>query len=590
MEKTIDRLPDHLKVYVVDQKYQQYTPRDQACWRHIMRQSRDFFANHAHPIYLEGMKKTGVSFSSIPKITDMDNALRQFGWGAVCVSGFIPPAAFLEFQARKVLAIAADMRTVEHMAYTPAPDIVHEAAGHAPIVADPDYADYLTRYAQLAQKAIYSIEDIEVFEAIRVLSDLKENPDTTPDQIAKAEANLKLANSNIIWISEASQVARMAWWTVEYGLVKYHDDIRIFGAGLLSSVGESQNFLSDKVKKIPFSIDCIHQSYDITEPQPQLFVVDHFEQLNQVLSELEGLMAYKHGGVEGLNKAIKSKAITTSVLDSRISVSGTLDRYLLDGDGQPCFLKWSGPVQLCHQDLEIEGQGKTRHPHGFSSPIGRWALAPDRFPQDLKPEDLEQIGVKKGKSATLGFTSGANVTGTLKQILYKQDKLILMTWENATLTFQGETLFHPDWGDFDMLVGTTLPSVYGGPADIQSYGPYDIGKASTSPVRQSPYSDEEWQLFSIYEALRGWREQVSLSEEELEARLAATAEDMIEHYPNEWLLGIEILELANQCLSNPPGKREWEAHLVRHLSSNPHFGPDLQKMIKKGLELASQLD
>src|SRR2546430_11571880 len=81
---------------------------------------------------------SGISFERIPRIEEMNDILGKIGWGAVAVDGFIPPAAFMEFQAYKVLVIACDMRQIHHIEYTPAPDIVHEAAGHAPIIVDRD--------------------------------------------------------------------------------------------------------------------------------------------------------------------------------------------------------------------------------------------------------------------------------------------------------------------------------------------------------------------------------------------------------------------------------------------------------------------
>ena len=116
----------------------------------------------------------------------MDEKLRRFGWRAVAVSGFIPPAAFMEFQSLGVLPIACDMRKLENLAYTPAPDIVHEAAGHAPIIADPEYAAYLREYGEVSRKAIFTDQDMAVYEAIRNLSGVKEDPASTPEQLAAA--------------------------------------------------------------------------------------------------------------------------------------------------------------------------------------------------------------------------------------------------------------------------------------------------------------------------------------------------------------------------------------------------------------------
>ena len=105
--------------------------------------------------------------------------MASFGWGAATIQGFIPPWAFLEFQSRKILPIATDMRQINHIAYTPAPDIVHEAAGHAPILCDNDYSEYLSDYAKIGLKAIYSSEDSKLFNAIRLLSDIKEKHGST---------------------------------------------------------------------------------------------------------------------------------------------------------------------------------------------------------------------------------------------------------------------------------------------------------------------------------------------------------------------------------------------------------------------------
>ena len=212
-------LPAHLRKYVVDQFYQRYTPVDQAVWRYIVRQLVSFLSANAHPIYREGLRRTGIEVDQIPHIENISKKLEEFGWKAVPVSGFIPPTAFMEFQALGYLPIASDMRTIEHAMYTPAPDIVHEAAGHAPIIADPEYATYLKKYADVASRSIISHEDLALYVAIRDLSDIKESRSSTPADIAEAEAKLDAAVAQISFASEAAQLARLYWWTAEYGLV-----------------------------------------------------------------------------------------------------------------------------------------------------------------------------------------------------------------------------------------------------------------------------------------------------------------------------------------------------------------------------------
>ena len=187
MKDRYSDIPNHLKSYIVDQNYDSYTSIDHSCWKFIMEISKDFFKVHAHKSYLEGLQKTGITINRIPRISDMDNKLKEIGWRAVPVRGFLPPTIFMQFQSHSVLPIASDMRTVNHMTYTPAPDIVHEAAGHSPIIADQSYSEYLKNYGEAASKAISSQQDHAIYMSIRLLSDIKENPNSTKDDIFNAE-------------------------------------------------------------------------------------------------------------------------------------------------------------------------------------------------------------------------------------------------------------------------------------------------------------------------------------------------------------------------------------------------------------------
>ena len=220
--------------------------------------------------------------------------MSKIGWGAVPVRGFIPPWAFMEFQALGILPIACDMRTSEHLTYTPAPDIVHESAGHSPIIINEEYAYYLKEYGRIASKAIFSENDQKIYYAIRKLSDIKEDRNASKQEISQAEEELRDAKSEEVEPSEATLLSRLHWWTVEYGLIGSLKNPKIYGAGLLSSVGESQNCLSSNVEKIPLTIDCVNYNYDITEQQPQLFVINDFSDLVKVLHEFEKSMAYKN--------------------------------------------------------------------------------------------------------------------------------------------------------------------------------------------------------------------------------------------------------------------------------------------------------
>ncbi|SVE48153.1 uncharacterized protein METZ01_LOCUS501007, partial [marine metagenome] len=158
---------------MVDQEYSRYTAIDHACWRFIMKISIDFFSKYAHSSYFNGLYETGITKERIPRISDINTKLNNINWRAVPVRGFLPPTIFMQFQAHSILPIASDMRTLNHLTYTPAPDIVHEAAGHSPIIADQSYSRYLSNYGKAASKAIYSRYDHEIYLAIRDLSDIK---------------------------------------------------------------------------------------------------------------------------------------------------------------------------------------------------------------------------------------------------------------------------------------------------------------------------------------------------------------------------------------------------------------------------------
>ncbi len=335
-------IPNHLLRYTVEQDYSLYTFEDQAVWRFIMRQLFSYLKDYAHPSYVQGLKKTGIRIDTIPNILEMDKMLSSFGWRAVPVSGFIPPVAFMSFQAHKILPIACEMRSIEHILYTPAPDIVHEAAGHAPILIDKDFTEYLNAYASIAQKAIISSEDIALYEAIRDLSDLKEACKSRVQEIKKAKDHLNKTIKNMTYVSEAQLLGRMNWWTAEYGLIGELLNPKLFGAGLLSSISEARNALT-KPKLIEFNINCLNFSYDITEPQPQLFVAKNFESLISSLKKMSTSMAFVLGGEQGLRKAKKAKSVCTVETSSGESYSGIILDYSLDKDQNILSLKVQSP-------------------------------------------------------------------------------------------------------------------------------------------------------------------------------------------------------------------------------------------------------
>lgn len=105
-----------------------------------------------------------------------------------------------------------------------------------------------------------------------------------------------------------SLLRNLHWWTVEYGLIGDLRKPKIYGAGLLSSIGESYSCLKDEVEKLPYSIDAVNYNFDITTRQPQLFVTPNFDYLTDVLEEFAGFMALRRGGLYAIKKPSNQKA------------------------------------------------------------------------------------------------------------------------------------------------------------------------------------------------------------------------------------------------------------------------------------------
>src|SRR6201987_5435521 len=344
--RAVQSLPKHLLQFAVDQRYEEYTSVDHAVWRFIMRQNIFFLREYAHKVYFQGLLDTGISFERIPRIQEMNDILGKIEWGAVAVDGFIPPAAFMEFQAYKVLVIACDMRQIHHIEYTPAPDIVHEAAGHPPIIVDREYSNYLQRFGEVGAKAMSSKRDFELYQAIRHLSILKEQPNSDPKEIEEATKLVEHRQQNLGEPSEMALLSRLHWWTVEYGLIGKLENPKIYGAGLLSSIGESVSCLEANVKKIPYSIEAKNQPFDITTRQPQLFVSRDFNHLREVLEEFASTMAYQVGDLQGINKAIECNNIATCEYSSGLQVSGIFSEVIADQNQQPIYLRSKSATAL----------------------------------------------------------------------------------------------------------------------------------------------------------------------------------------------------------------------------------------------------
>ena len=530
------KLPKSLHTFIVKQPYSEYTHQNQAVWRYVMRLNIDYLKDVAHKSYIKGLYLTGILTDEIPMMEGMNRILKDIGWAAVAVDGFIPPNAFMEFQAHNVLVISSEIRTIDHIGYTPAPDIIHEAAGHAPIIANPEYSEYLRRFGELGSKAISSPEDDKIYHAIRELSILKENPNSSQKDILLATKKVEDIQNNMTELSEMAKIRNLHWWSVEYGLIGDINNPKIYGAGLLSSIDESKECLSPKIKKIPYTIDAADTNFDITATQPHLFVTPTFSHLSYVLEKFANKMSVRIGGLSSVNKLINSKKLGTIQLSTGIQISSVFDR-VISHDNNPIYIQSSHKTSLSDQNKELIGHGINYHKDGFGSPIGKLEGINIAI-EDMSPTDLEAYGIVEGKFVELRFVGGVCVKG--KIITGKRDiqgKIQLISFSNCTVSFNSEILFNPDWGTYDMAVGKNVVSVFAGPADDNSFeNTRKKSKTTSVPIN---YSKKELELHSLYGEVRSIRDSKVCDILKIEP----IYNNIKLNFPNEWLILLEIYEI-----------------------------------------------
>ena len=533
------KLPKSLHTFIVKQPYSEYTYQNQAVWRYVMRLNIDYLKDVAHKSYIKGLDLTGISIDEIPMMEGMNRILKDIGWAAVAVDGFIPPNAFMLFQAHNVLVISSEIRTINNIGYTPAPDIIHEAAGHAPIIANPEYSEYLRRFGELGSKAISSPDDDEIYEAIRELSILKENPNTDPSDILKATNRVEKVQKNIDELSEMAQIRNLHWWSVEYGLIGEIDNPKIYGAGLLSSIDESKECLSKKIKKIPYSIDAAETNFDITSAQPHLFVTPTFSHLSYVLEKFANKMSVRLGGLSSVEKVINSKKLGTIELSTGIQISSIFTRVISSAN-MPLYIQSSSPAALSNNNKELIGHGTDYHKNGFGSPIGKLEGINIAI-EDMSPTDLEAYGIMEGQYVELNFEGGIELKGVI--ITGKRDiqgKIQLISFSDCSVKYKDEFLFEPEWGIYDMAVGKEVVSVFSGAADDNSFVFAQIASRSTS--ENIIYSEKDLRLHELYRQIKFIRKSEDIDIKQIEI----IYNELMLDYPMEWLILLEIYEILSK--------------------------------------------
>jgi phenylalanine-4-hydroxylase len=502
----------------------------------------------------------------------MNRILKEIGWAAVAVDGFIPPAAFMEFQAYNVLVIASDIRQLDHIEYTPAPDIIHEGAGHAPIIANPEYAEYLRRFGEIGCKAISNAKDYELYEAVRHLSIIKESAGTPQGTIDTAEKHIAYLQEHMGEPSEMALIRNLHWWTVEYGLIGTVEHPRIYGAGLLSSIGESVWCMTAQVKKIPYSLQAAHTPFDITKPQPQLFVTPDFAYLSEVLEEFAQTMALRTGGLLGIQKLLDSKELGTVELSTGLQISGNFHNVIAF-EGKAVYLETLGPTALSYREKELVGHSIKKHPKGFGMPLGKLKgihLAIEH----MSPRDLKAYNIYEGEKVSLEFEGHIKVNGTvITGTRNLRGEIILITLSNCMVTHGDTLLFQSDAELYHMAVGETIVSCFNGPADVNSFDmvTHVVETTTIKPKK----SKKRAQLEEFYQQIRDFRagKHTTISRNKV-------FQEMKSSFPTDWLLSVELYELAKDN-----GDTDFALEIEAHLESIKQNRPEVGQLIDDGLAL-----
>jgi phenylalanine-4-hydroxylase len=223
--------------FAVEQDPAAYSAEEHALWRRLYARQMKLLPGYAAPLYLAHLAELDAG-EGVPEFAAVSQRLRRAtGWEIVAVPGLIPDLSFFSHLAARRFPVTVWLRKPEEFDYIVEPDVFHDLFGHVPLLLDPSYADYLQAYGKGGLKAAR-------LDALQML-------------------------------------ARLYWYTVEFGLMRTPEGLRIFGAGILSSGGEVVHSLdSPKPKRLPFDLERILRTeYRIDAFQDTYFIIDSFEQL-----------------------------------------------------------------------------------------------------------------------------------------------------------------------------------------------------------------------------------------------------------------------------------------------------------------------
>jgi phenylalanine-4-hydroxylase len=225
-----------------------YTDEEQRIWREVSPKLDELHQRHASRIYLQAKRDLGISARGIPQLRDLSGQLeRMSGMHLVPAEGPIAYKIFYSYIADRGFPCTQFIRHGSKPEFTPEPDMIHDCLGHVPPLVNHDYAELLTMIGKAAVRA--------------------------------ASGDHVLA------------LKRLSWFSIEFGLIEEEGETRIFGAGILSSMGEIPFSLSPSVDRRPFVTgEVIETDYDWSRMQELLFVIPSFSFLRREVADLVARM------------------------------------------------------------------------------------------------------------------------------------------------------------------------------------------------------------------------------------------------------------------------------------------------------------
>lgn len=224
--------------WIIAQNWQSYTKDEHQIWLRLYEQQIEILKSRACSAFLNGLDALNLHDGGIPNFEIMNQSLRALtGWEVVTVPGLVPDDIFFDFLADKKFPAGQFIRKPEEFDYIQEPDIFHDVFGHVPMLTNPIFADYMQAYGKGGQRAYGNF-------------DLK-------------------------------QLARLYWYSVEFGLIRENGMLKLYGAGILSSRGESDFALeSNSPNRIKFDLTRLMRTeYRIDDYQEVYFVIDSFDEL-----------------------------------------------------------------------------------------------------------------------------------------------------------------------------------------------------------------------------------------------------------------------------------------------------------------------